>query len=90
MPTGYDWDHGSPLNMKEVRRLTTGRYSGEVEHKYDYSACFADTPAYGWISTRRRIGLFLINPSIEYISGGPMKTELTAHLDGISVDAVAA
>jgi rhamnogalacturonan endolyase len=81
MPSGQDWDNGEQLNMKEVRRIVTGPFAGKVEHKYDYSACFADTPAYGWISTRRNIGLFLINPSIEYISGGPTKSELTAHLD---------
>src|SRR5262249_46914635 len=38
MPTPADWDKGVPLNMKEVRRLTTGVYAGQPEHKYDYSA----------------------------------------------------
>ncbi len=81
MPTGADWDHGSPLNMKEARRMTTGRYIGEAEHKYDYSAILADTPAYGWSSTNHQVGLWIINPSIEYIAGGPTKVELTGHLD---------
>src|ERR1043166_7622095 len=81
MPSGYDWDHGTPLNMKEVRRLTTGRYEGTVEHKYDYSAILAETPAYGWSSTTNHIGLWMINPSIEYLAGGPTKVELTGHLD---------
>jgi rhamnogalacturonan endolyase len=81
MPSGYDWDHGEPLNMKEVRRLTTGVHKGEAEHKYDYSALLSETPAYGWSSTRHHVGLWLINPSIEYLSGGPTKVELTGHLD---------
>src|SRR5262249_41447292 len=38
MPTPADWDKGAPLNMKEARRMTTGRYVGQPEHKYDYSA----------------------------------------------------
>ena len=81
MPSGYDWDHGTQLNMKEVRRLTTGIHKGEVEHKYDYSAAFVDAPAYGWSGTKSKLGLWLINPSLEYIGGGPTKVELTGHLD---------
>ncbi len=81
MPTGYDWDHGTTLNLKEARRLNTGIHRGEVEHKYDYSAILAETPAYGWFGTKSRIGLWLINPSQEYIGGGPTKVELTGHLD---------
>ena len=81
MPSGYDWDHGTPLNMKEARRLTTGIYAGQPEHKYDYSACQFKIPAFGWSSTTRHIGLFFINPTIEYLSGGATKYELTGHLD---------
>jgi len=81
LPSGYDWDHGQQLNMKEVRRITAGPFAGRVEHKYDYSAILADTPAYGWCSTRQHVGAWLINPSIEYLAGGPTKVELTGHLD---------
>jgi rhamnogalacturonan endolyase len=81
MPTGADWDHGSPLNMKEARRLTTGIYKGRAEHKYDYSAIQSQIPAFGWSSTKEHLGFFLINPSMEFLSGGPTKVELTGHLD---------
>lgn len=81
MPSGYDWDHGQQLNMKEARRLTTGAFSGRVEHKYDYSADQFDMPAFGWSSTTRHVGLYFINPSQEFLSGGPTKVELTGHLD---------
>lgn len=81
MPSGYDWDHGITMNLKEARRLTTGIHRGEVEHKYDYAAVLADTPAYGWSSSRRHLGLWLVNPSMEYLGGGPTKCELTGHLD---------
>jgi rhamnogalacturonan endolyase len=81
LPAGSDWDRGEPLNMKEVRRITTGPFAGRVEHKYDYSAILADTPAYGWTSVKRKVGLWLINPSFEYLAGGPTKVELTGHLD---------
>ncbi len=76
-----DWDQGTELNMKEVRRLNTGIYAGQVEHKYDYSAIQFEIPAFGWSSTARHIGLWLVNPSIEYLSGGATKVELTAHND---------
>jgi rhamnogalacturonan endolyase len=81
MPSGYDWDHGSPLNMKEARRLTTGKFVGKAEHKYDYSVDQFDSPAIGWSSSTKHIGLYLVNPSQEFLSGGPTKYELTAHLD---------
>lgn len=81
MPSGYDWDHGVQLKLKEARRMTTGIHKGEPEHKYDYSALMAEIPAYGWYGTRSHIGLWLINPSQEYIGGGPTKVELTGHLD---------
>jgi rhamnogalacturonan endolyase len=81
MPTGEDWDRASPLNLKEARRLTSGHDAGHAEHKYGYSAILSEVPAYGWSSTKKRVGLWMINPSMEYIAGGPTKVELTGHLD---------
>jgi rhamnogalacturonan endolyase len=81
MPTAADWDKATPLNMKEARRLTTGLYAGQAEHKYDYSAVQFDIPAFGWSSTQKQVGLWFVNPTIEYLSGGPTKVELTGHLD---------
>ncbi len=81
MPNGYDWDHGTDLNMKEARRLTTGVAKGKAEHKYDYSADQFDTPAFGWSGTKSHVGLYFINPSMEYLSSGPYHVELTGHLD---------
>lgn len=81
MPSPADWDAGTPLNLKEARRLTTGIHKGTAEHKYDYSALIYDIPAYGWSSTKHNIGLWFINPSFEFMAGGPTKAELTGHLD---------
>ncbi|QJE98555.1 polysaccharide lyase family protein [Luteolibacter luteus] len=81
MPTGEDWDKGTQLNLKEARRLNTGIHKGKVEHKYGYSALFSDSPAYGWSSSEKKVGLWMVNPSLEYIAGGPTKPELTGHLD---------
>jgi rhamnogalacturonan endolyase len=81
MPKGDDWDMGTDLNMKEARRLTTGVYKGRAEHKYDYCADQFETPAFGWSSTKFHVGLYFINPSMEYLSSGPFHFELTGHLD---------
>ena len=82
MPTADDWGSGQVLNMKEAKRLTTGIHKGEVEHKYDYAAVQFETPAYGWSSTKQKLGVWLVTASNEYMSGGPTKVELNAHLDG--------
>lgn len=81
MPTGKDWDEGQDLNMKEARRLITGVFKGKAEHKYDYSAKQSKISAYGWASTKEKVGVYIINPSFEYLSSGPNHFELTGHLD---------
>ena len=90
MITASDWDHGTRMNMKEARRMTTGIMKGQVEHKYDYSAVQFDTPAYGWSSTSKHIGFWIVNPSDEYLSGGPTKLELSAHRDATFTDSLTA
>ncbi|HTY88273.1 MAG TPA: polysaccharide lyase family protein [Candidatus Acidoferrum sp.] len=86
MLTPPDWLAGTELNFPEARRLSTGIYRGQVEHKYDYAANQFETRAYGWLGTKSHVGLWFINPSVEYLSGGPTKYELTGHLD-ISAEA---
>lgn len=81
MISTYDWNHGTQLNMKEVRRMNSGVDQGQVEHKYDYSANQFDVRAWGWSSTAHRVGLWFVNPSVEYLSGGPTKYELSSHRD---------
>lgn len=92
MIAAYDWNHRTVMNMKEARRMNSGIYKGQVEHKYDYSAVQFDTMAWGWSSTEKHIGFWFINPTIEYLSGGPTKVELSAHRDatfGTNLDAPA-
>jgi rhamnogalacturonan endolyase len=81
MVSGYDWVHGEPLNLKEARRMTTGIHKGEPEHKYDYSALFSETPAYGWSSSTRKAGVWVVSPSLEYLNGGPAMGDITGHID---------
>ena len=74
-----DWGTGVVVHAKEQRIMTKGVYKNSVEHKYSYSGVQYKTPAYGWSSTRDHIGIWFINPTIEYLSGGPTKLELDCH-----------
>jgi rhamnogalacturonan endolyase len=81
MISTYDWNHGTQMNMKETRLMNSGAYKGTVEHKYDYAANQFDVRAWGWSSSADNVGIWFINPSTEYLSGGPTKVELSAHRD---------
>jgi len=78
----FDWmlvdntPHRNKLYPKEAR-----------ENKYDYTVVQFDHPAYGWASTTKNVGFFFINPSQEYMSGGPTKVEFLCHRDTNAVAA---
>ena len=74
-----DWGTGVVVHAKEQRILTNGVYKNSVEHKYSYSGVQYKTKAYGWSSTKDHVGIWFINPTIEYLSGGPYKNELDCH-----------
>jgi len=74
-----DWGTGVVINAKEQRIMSTGYYKNSVEHKYSYNAVQYKIPAYGWSSTKDHIGVYFINPSTEYLSGGAEKLELVCH-----------
>ena len=81
MASPEDWVKGTQLNLWEARRLNTGIRKGEVEHKYDYTMLFSRTPAWGWSGTKRKVGLFVVNPSIEYLGGSAVSLDYGGHLD---------
>ena len=74
-----DWGNGVVVHAKEQRIMNTGPYKNSVEHKYSYAGVQYQTPAYGWSSTKDHVGIWFINPTIEYLSGGPTKLELDCH-----------
>ena len=79
--TPQDWGAGVVIHAKEQRLLSTGYYKNSVEHKYSYNAIQYKIPAYGWSSTKDHIGVYFINPTTEYLSGGSSKMELVCHFD---------
>ncbi len=74
-----DWGTGVVVHAKEQRILDKGVYKNSVEHKYSYTAVQYKIPAYGWSSTRDHVGVWFVNPTIEYLSGGASKQELVCH-----------
>ncbi|HTB63606.1 MAG TPA: hypothetical protein VK737_08455, partial [Opitutales bacterium] len=78
----FDWmlvddePHRNKLYPKDAR-----------ENKYDYTVVQFDHPAYGWASTTKNVGCFLLNPTLEYMSGGPTKVEFLCHRDTNTVAA---
>jgi rhamnogalacturonan endolyase len=74
-----DWGEGVVVHAKEQRIMAKGVYKNSVEHKYSYSGMQYVTKAYGWSSTKYHVGAWFINPTIEYLSGGPTRIDLDAH-----------
>lgn len=57
------------------------------ENKYDYTTNQFEHRAYGWASTADKVGFFIVNPSMEYMSSGPEKIEFLCHRDTNQVSA---
>ncbi|KAF7817056.1 putative rhamnogalacturonate lyase B [Senna tora] len=53
---------------------------GEVDDKYQYSCDNKDSKVHGWICMEPAVGFWLITPSNEFRSGGPLKQNLTSHV----------
>lgn len=51
----------------------------ENEDKYVFTAVQFANRAYGFSSTEDHIGFWLVNPTTEYLSGGPTKPEFLCH-----------
>jgi rhamnogalacturonan endolyase len=68
------------IHAKEQSIYTTGIYKNSVEHKYSYNAPMYKLQAWGWSSTKDHIGVYFINPSTEYIVGGPERLDLIDHM----------
>jgi rhamnogalacturonan endolyase len=77
----FDW-----ISIDEKRNKY---YPQEVpgEDKYVYTAIQSENRAYGFSSTTQKIGWWIVNPTIEYLSGGPTKPEFLCHRDTTQVQA---
>jgi rhamnogalacturonan endolyase len=77
----FDW---MTLDARRNRHFPADLREGD---KYIYTAVQYDHPVYGWSSTTKNVGFWLINPSAEYLSGGPTKVEFLCHRDTTRVAA---
>jgi rhamnogalacturonan endolyase len=86
MCNNADLRSGVVIHAKEQRILNTGIYKNSVEHKYSYCAEMYKLPAYGWSSINDHIGIWFINPSNEYLGGGPTRLDLVCHMGATMLD----
>jgi lysophospholipase L1-like esterase len=77
----FDWISVDRQRNKHYPRTLEG------EDKYVYTAVQSENLAYGWSSTTEHIGWWIVNPTIEYLSGGPTKVEFLCHRDTTPVQA---
>ncbi|XP_020963650.1 rhamnogalacturonate lyase B-like [Arachis ipaensis] len=65
------------------------QFKGEVDDKYQYSSNNKDIKVHGWISSKSEtnpaMGFWVIIPTNEFQSGGPLKQNLTSHVGPISL-----
>ncbi|KAM7514480.1 hypothetical protein LguiA_004063 [Lonicera macranthoides] len=56
-------------------------FKGEVDDKYQYSSENKDNRVHGWICFDPPVGFWQITPSNEFRTGGPLKQDLTSHVN---------
>jgi rhamnogalacturonan endolyase len=79
----FDWMSVGPKWNKPYLKEAPGQH----EDKYDFTADQFDNPAFGWSSTTKNVGVWFLNPTVEYLSGGPTKVEFLGHRDTNEVQA---
>ncbi|KAL9160710.1 hypothetical protein ABFS82_08G218400 [Erythranthe guttata] len=88
MPTSEDRDNGEALDYPEAVLLTNPANDflrGEVDDKYQYSSDNKDNRVHGWICSDPPTGFWIITPSNEFKTAGPVKQDLTSHAGPISL-----
>ncbi|KAF8404746.1 hypothetical protein HHK36_009635 [Tetracentron sinense] len=83
MPTAEDRARGEPLAYPEavlLRNPSNSYLKGEVDDKYQYSCEDRNNRVHGWISFDPPVGFWMITPSDEFRTGGPLKQDLTSHV----------
>ena len=71
----FDWMSVAPHRDMSYPK---GLHEGD---KYIYTVVQSENPAFGWSSTTKNVGLYILNASMEYMSGGPTKVEFQGHRD---------
>ncbi|GAB2232019.1 hypothetical protein Drorol1_Dr00011039 [Drosera rotundifolia] len=88
MPTPEDREKSQTLAYSKAVLLTNSvnsAFKGEVDDKYQYSYEDTDTKLHSWVSPDPPVGFWLIMPSNEYRTAGPVKQDLTCHVGPTSL-----
>ncbi|KAI4387175.1 hypothetical protein MLD38_005025 [Melastoma candidum] len=88
MPTAGDRSTGLPLAYPEAVLLTNPEnqeFRGEVDDKYQYSIENQYNRVHGWICDEPPAGFWMITPSNEFRTAGPVKQDLTSHVGPITL-----
>ncbi|KAE8779307.1 Rhamnogalacturonate lyase [Hordeum vulgare] len=87
MPRAADREspRSSPLAYREAVLLvdpSEPQFKGEVDDKYQYTLDTKDNMVHGWVTAGRPnpVGFWVVTPSSEFKSGGPLKRDLTSHV----------
>ncbi|GFY96055.1 rhamnogalacturonate lyase family protein [Actinidia rufa] len=75
---------GEELAYPEAVRLVDPiepEFRGEVDDKYQYSCENKDNQVHGWICFDPPVGFWQISPTNEFRTGGPVKQDLTSHVN---------
>ncbi|KAL8109224.1 hypothetical protein AgCh_025354 [Apium graveolens] len=83
MPTFEDRESGTPLAYPEA--VLVKDPVSEVDDKYQYSTEDKDNRVHGWISSNPATGFWMITPSNEFRTAGPVKQDLTSHCGPITL-----
>jgi rhamnogalacturonan endolyase len=81
IPLAKDWIAAKPIACTEARRMVSGKFAGQLVCAWDDAATQMETPAYGFSGTQAGVGLWIINPSCNYLSRGGNVIEPTGWLD---------
>lgn len=57
----------------------------QVDDKYQYSLEDKENKVHGWISADPPVGFWMITPSDEFRTAGPIKQDLTSHVGPITL-----
>lgn len=57
----------------------------QVDDKYQYSVENKDNQVHGWICSDPPVGFWMITPSNEFRTAGPVKQDLTSHAGPITL-----
>jgi rhamnogalacturonan endolyase len=83
IPSPQDWTTAKAIISTEARQMTTGKFAGQLVCFWDDAATQRETPVYGFSGAKAGVGLWIINPSSDYLSRGGNVIAPTGWLDSM-------